>query len=402
MLPTVPRPHPSPEDAPDPRRNRRHVRGGNRRLVTVLVVLALVLVPVEVSYGRALVAPGQATVSVRTVEWLRDHGAGPLVNVVENYWYARNRPTGAAPDPASLPSAASSGMGAVAGARPAALPLGGGARLPGEAMWLPSDQRVGGSPPLYTAYFRPLPRSPSVVVGVAWINQSLVRTRLIAGTADPAPAGSAPSVDNAGAQVPPALRSALLATFNSGFKLKDARGGYYTNGRELQPLRPGAASLAIDTSGRIDIGQWGRDLSLTAGTAAVRQNLALVVDGGAVVPGLDENATGAWGSARNQLQYTWRSGLGVDAAGNLVYVAADQLSLADLARAMTAAGVVRGMQLDIHPQMVAFLSYGPGQAATARAGTKLLPAMRAAPDRYLRPDQRDFLTVTARPAPVGP
>ncbi len=368
--------------------------------MTILVVLAMVLVPVDFSYGQALVAPGQATVSVRTVEWLRDHGAGPLVNTVENWWYARNRPVGTAPDPTSLPSVA--GPGAPVGARPAALPLTGAARLPGEAVWVPSAQRVGGSPPVYTAYFRPDPQSPSVVAGVAWMNQSLVQTRLIAGTTDPAPAGSATTVDNAGAQVPLGLRSALLATFNSGFKLKDSRGGFYTNGREVQPLRPDAASLAIDSSGRVDIGRWGRDLKLTARTAAVRQNLALVVDGGGPVRGLDTNTTYSWGSANNQLQYTWRSGLGLDATGNLVYLAADQLSLADLARAMTAAGVVRGMELDIHPQTVTFLSYRPGQATTAAVGTPLLPSMRAVTDRYLRPDQRDFLAVSARPAPTGP
>ncbi len=69
---------------------------------------------------------------------------------------------------------------------------------------------------------------------------------------------------------------------------------------------------------------------------------------------------------------------------------------------MTAAGVVRGMELDIHPQTVTFLSYRPGQATTAAVGTPLLPSMRAVTDRYLRPDQRDFLAVSARPAPTGP
>lgn len=197
---------PSPESPQrDPSRRRRRSRSRNRRFMTILVVLAMVLVPVDFSYGQALVAPGQATVSVRTVEWLRDHGAGPLVNTVENWCYARNRPVGTAPDPTSLPSVA--GPGAPVGARPAALPLTGAARLPGEAVWVPSAQRVGGSPPVYTAYFRPDPQSPSVVAGVAWMNQSLVQTRLIAGTTDPAPAGSATTVDNAGAQVPLGLRS---------------------------------------------------------------------------------------------------------------------------------------------------------------------------------------------------
>jgi hypothetical protein len=250
---------------------------------------------------------------------------------------------------------------------------------------------------MFTAYFRPDPGTPSVVAGVAWMNQSVVRTRLFAGTVDPVPAGPGPRADNAGGQVPDRLRPDLLATFNSGFKLKDARGGYAVGGREIRPLVDGAASLAIDASGRVTIGQWGRDLRPDPTMVAVRQNLALIVDGGAAVPGLDENATSAWGTTRNQLQYTWRSGLGLDAAGNLVYVAADQLSLSALAQAMTAAGVVRGMQLDIHPQTVAFVSYRPGQAASAGHGARLLPGMRTSVGRYLEPDQRDFLAVTTGP-----
>jgi hypothetical protein len=187
-----------------------------------------------------------------------------------------------------------------------------------------------------------------------------------------------------------------VATFNSGFKLKDARGGYYTAGREIVPLRAGAASLVIDASGRVDLGAWGRDVGPTPGTAAVRQNLDLVVDHGAPVPGLDANTANAWGSSNNQFQYTWRSGLGVDAHGDLLYVAANQINLADLAHCLAVAGAVRGMELDIHPQMVTFMTYRPGQARNAGSGTRLLPAMLPPTIRYLGPSQRDFLAVTAR------
>ena len=140
--------------------------------------------------------------------------------------------------------------------------------------------------------------------------------------------------------------------------------------------------------------------------AAVRQNLTLIVDHAHPVPGLAYNRSSAWGSAKNQLQYTWRSALGTDPAGNLVYVAGNQLNLADLARALTDAGAVRGMELDIHPNMVTFTSYRPtpgtGLAGSGLAGTKLLPAMSSSTRRYLSPDQRDFLAVTLHPTPAGP
>ena len=193
-----------------------------------------------------------------------------------------------------------------------------------------------------------------------------------------------------------AAQAALLATFNYGFKLKDARGRYYAGGREIVPLRPGAASLVIDSSGRVDVGAWGRDVARSPAVVSVRQNLDLIVDHSRPVPGLDANTANAWGSSNNQFQYTWRSGLGIDAHGDLIYVAADRINLADLASCLTAAGAVRAMELDIHPQMVTFMTYGPGQAHGAGVGNRLLPSMLPPANRYLVSSQHDFLALTTR------
>jgi hypothetical protein len=130
---------------------------------------------------------------------------------------------------------------------------------------------------------------------------------------------------------------------------------------------------------------------------AVRQNLDLIIDEGRPASGLADNADGAWGSPKNQFQYTWRSGLGTDRNGNLVYVAGDQLSLAELADAMVAAGVRRGMELDIHPKTVTFTTFAPAAGQPfGLAATKLLPAMVQPATRYLVPDHRDFVAVTVR------
>jgi len=406
--PTTPLTIPITSTSPLPRPRRPPHRprwwASRRAGVAAFLVLILAVSPVGYSYVGALTASGTDSVAVRTVSWLRDYGAGPAVNVAENWWYARNRPHGTTPDPASLPAPPSTSVAAsttaATGSRPPVLPVATGSPLPGEGVWTPTPAAVvppdPGAPALATTFFRPEPQAPSVVVGVAWINQNQVRTHLVAGTTDPTPGGAA---DGRGGRIPPDLRAGLLAAFNSGFKLKDAEGGYAIRGRPVIPLRDGAASLSIDTSGRVDIGQWGRDLGPTPGTDTVRQNLTLIVDRAAPVPGLDANTDHRWGSTRNQLQYTWRSGLGVDTAGNLVYVAGDQLTLADLARALTAAGAVRGMELDIHPQHVTFLRYPSGARSTAD-GTRLLPGMYASPHQFLAPDPRDFLAVTTPAVPT--
>ena len=194
--------------------------------------------------------------------------------------------------------------------------------------------------------------------------------------------------------VPLAERPSLVATFNSGFKMQDANGGWYSGGNTAVPLQQGAASLVVRKDGTATVGQWGRDVGPGPNVVSVRQNLRLIVDGGQPVPGLTSNAGGAWGSAKNQLQYTWRSGLGVTANGNLVYVGGADMNLAALASALTEAGAVTGMQLDIHDNMVDLFTYSHnGGGLTPQ---KLLPTMPGSNTRYLAPDQRDFIAVTLR------
>ncbi|WP_353374168.1 hypothetical protein [Mycobacterium sp.] len=80
----------------------------------------------------------------------------------------------------------------------------------------------------------------------------------------------------------------------------------------------GKASAVIDASGHLTVGQWGRDVQMGPHVLAVRQNLALIVDHGRPVSGLDRNTDHRWGNTRNQLQYTWRSAMGVTSSGDIV------------------------------------------------------------------------------------
>ncbi len=151
----------------------------------------------------------------------------------------------------------------------------------------------------------------------------------------------------------------LLATFNAGFKFQDTPGGFYLDGRSSRPL----VSVLRRRSSRTTDGCWwvslGDEVQLTSRTTAARQNLHLIVDGGVAAAGLVDDHAGLWGTSRNQGQYTWRSGLGVDARGDLVYVGGNGMDLVHLADAMVRAGAVRAMELDMHRGMVSFSSWQP-------------------------------------------
>lgn len=348
--------------------------------------LALALLPVLVSYGRALGYPGQASFSVRTVEWIRDNGGGGLVDAAENWWYTRDAPPTSAPEPELASRVPVPPPGA-----PAPLAAIGPHLAAGEGAWTAGPTTAHGRTPMLVTYVRPDPVHPGVLAAVARFDQNQVRARIIAGTREP-DQQSWPE----GGQVPPEQRGALVATFNSGFKMADAQGGFYADARMARPLRDGAASLVVDATGRISVDRWGRDRRFGPDIAAVRQNLVLIVDNGAPVPGLEFNRDNRWGSAKNQLQYTWRSAVGVDPEGNIFYVAGDKLTLATLAKALADTGATRGMELDIHPAEVHLFAYRYGPDAAGPVPTALLANMLGPTDRYLQPDQRDFVALTAR------
>jgi hypothetical protein len=131
---------------------------------------------------------------------------------------------------------------------------------------------------------------------------------------------------------------------------------------------------------------WGRDASLAADVISVRQNLGLLVDAG-----VNFGNSGSWGAVLGRGTNTWRSGLGVDSSGNLLYASGPALSAATLAQVLIQAGAVRAMELDINPQWVAFSYYGG-----TGAGTNLLPAMHYPPSHWLTGTARDFVVIMAR------
>ncbi|MGW6278539.1 phosphodiester glycosidase family protein [Kribbella sp. NPDC055071] len=371
---------------------RRRVR---KRWIALVCCLLLV-VPV-VSYVRALLYPGNASFAVRTVEWFRDHGGGAVIDTVETWKYSHQQPPATGqPSDTTAPSTAQSPNIAPPSVRPAAtgLPavqlLPGITPLPAEGTWSIARQTKAGTPLLWTSWFRADSAHLPVSVAAALIPRDTYRLHLMPGTREPVVGMSSSN----GYSVPSADRAALVATFNAGFKLNDSHGGWWTTASPAVPLVDGRASVVILRDGSAQVGTWNQTVRMSPDVVAVRQNLDPVIVNGRVVDGLTTNANGRWGTVRSQFQYTWRSGLGTDAHGNLVYVAGNKLTLATLASAMHQAGIVQGMELDIHAAMVSFTIETPTTAGVS--SKRLLDSMNSPTDRYLVDDQRDFFYLTSK------
>jgi hypothetical protein len=252
-----------------------------------------------------------------------------------------------------------------------------------------------GIPTLRVAFLRPDPVHTSLVAGVAWMDTTLLRAALVAGTQVP---GGSAWQQGWGAEVPRSRRGSLVATFNSGFLLKDSHGGYYADGRTYAPLVPGGASVVVDRDGAITVGRWGVDVQMGPQVAFVRQNLQLIVNHGRPVPGLATDSYQRWGATLGNAVMVWRSGLGVTTDGALVYAAGPGLSVQSLAAVLARAGAVRAMELDINTDWVSFNYYTQNRSSSwGVAAHKLLSTMIRSQDRYLVPDERDFFALSLRP-----
>jgi phosphodiester glycosidase len=365
------------------------------RVRRILVAAAALCLTVSlVSYVQALTEASNASVGIRTVEWLRDNGARGLVNRVESIYYSLNSPAKGGPGLRSLPTLPGVDLTPAVIARahvhyyrprrvkPVLSPP-----LPGEGVWRATFAGAGSRPPVLVTSFRSDPAYPRVVAGVAWIDHTRTSTWLYPGRLEP----GVSLASRGPMEVPPRLRPRLVATFNSGFKLKDAGGGFAVGGHTYAPLKPDLATFLRYRDGSVDIKAWSGGADVGPDIIYARQNLPLIVNHGRPNPNLSDGPE--WGFTLGNAIRVWRSGVGVDRRGNLVYAAASDQTVGSLAAIMIRAGAVRAMELDINTYWTSFITY---HAAGAQRPTNLLPTMDRPPQRYLTPDDRDFFAVYLR------
>jgi hypothetical protein len=360
----------------------------------VVVAALLCLLPGLISYVSMLSQPSDSSLSIRTVEWLRDNGLRGAVNQVETWYYTLNAPATSGPALHALPklqgatgTLASGGHKRVVYYRPPRIRPVIHPALPGEGVWHPTFATGGSRPPVLVTAFRPDPNYPQNVAGVAWIDHTRTSVWLYPGRLEPAVS----MASRGPMEVPTTMRSQLVATFNSGFKLADSGGGFVSGGHTYAPLKTGQATLLRYRDGRTDIVSWSGGPVAPPDVVYARQNLPLIVNGGRLNSNLSTGPE--WGATLGNAIRVWRSGVGIDRHGNLIYAAANIQTVASLAEILKRAGAVRAMELDINTYWPSFITYRhPGAAGAAN----LLASMDRSPERYLTPDDRDFFAVYVR------
>ena len=383
-------------------RLRRFVRLRTVRVAGVLVLVFFVWL--ASSIGQALAAPNGGSVSSKLAEWARDHYLGPAVTFGE--WLTYNPPKvggkpsfslavpsseAVEPSSKSAKSLDKAKAGKFQAVVPATLASLAGKPVLGEGQWRVLE-KVHGEPAMLGTFLRDATYT-SYVNGIVSMDQRLVSFQLHPGNEDP---GGTDWGANTQPWIPPGSRTGLLATFNGGFKLDSAGGGFYLNGHTSGALAPGAASVVYYKNGTIKIGAWDKTVRMTSSVVGVRQNLKLIVDNGRVPASVNQNVETSWGATLGGGYYVWRSGLGITRAGRVIFVYGPALDVHDLAALLQRAGAVEGMQLDINPYWMSYEYYHADGHPADPAPVALLPTQQQTAYRYYSPYSRDFTAVFAR------
>jgi hypothetical protein len=263
--------------------------------------------------------------------------------------------------------------------------------LAGEGVWKATGPPVGGRPPVLVTTFRTERDYPRIVAYLAWFDHTRTSLAFYPGRYEP------PNAPVRGPMsVPSDQRWRLLATFNGGFTYIDGHNGSSIDGLSYEPLKDGLATLIGYRNGRVDIRTWTGGPDAGGGIVFARQSLPLIIDNGRLNPALNDSTQ--WGFTLGNAVRVWRTGVGIDRRGNLIYAAADYQTVTTLARILQRAGAVRAMQFDINPEWPTLITYTHQDGLVP---TKVVPNVMQPATRYLVPDDRDFFAVYRRvPGPV--
>ena len=367
-------------------RRRRERRIRRRRALAVLLIL---LAPVLYSYVTTVSRPSSLPLGIRSVEWLRTHHGAFLVNEAERLYYNVNAPAKGGPTLRTLPTVGVAPVHASTprrGFRPKPIAPILRPRLPGEGVWRSTGRIVDGAPPVLVTTFRSEATYPRIVAYVAWFDHRRTQLALYPGRYEPPDANPRGPM-----QVPFRQRWRLLSTFNSGFLIRDSHGGFFLNGQSITPLRQGQGTVIAYKDGRVAVVSWTGGATPPSDVVLAQQNLPLIVAHRRPNRLLSDGS--AWGSTLGNAVRVWRSGIGIDQRGNLIYAAASDQTAATLADILIHAGAVRAMELDINAEWPSLITYGRGGVGYA---TKVVPNTQQSVDRYLVPDDRDFFAIYRR------
>jgi hypothetical protein len=359
--------------------------------------LLLIVLWFGISYATYMLRPTSMTFVERTAEWVRNDVpfGNSIIDTAERYTSTPPRKGG--PGLKRLRNVGIAPVNRVTrkgGYSPPPIKPVFATPLPGEGVWHRTGPLVDGGPPVLVTSYRPSVAYPSIVAYVLWIDHTRTDLAYYPGRYEPPSA-----VDRGPMMVPVDRRYRLLATFNSGFTHTDTNNGSAVNGHTNEPLIDGNATLVGYRNGTVNIVKWSGGPMAPSNIAWARQSLTPILWDGKLNPLLDTNPNSVqWGYTLGGVTFTPRTAVGIDSHGNVMFVVVSEATVISLAQVLQHIGAVRGMEFDINPEWHTLITYSHKHGLDP---TMVEPQVMQSPNRYLTPDDRDFMAVYEKaPGPV--
>lgn len=363
--------------------------------LSALLIFSLVVGASVVKY--ILDHPGDS-VQQNVAAWARNNHLGAVVDKLEE-WLKSSPPSTKAADELTLAVDGESGSDSVEAtttvpttvppsptnkviaqrSRPVAITPVVVPALSGEGQWV-NFAELRGEPIAFATSFRPFADFGSVVASAVVFDQSQLTAALFNGNELPG------GTWNNDSRVMKAAVPSLMFAFNGGFRFEHHKGGYFTEGKMLKPLREEQATFAIDQNGFATIGVFGRDIFDDGSWKTLRQNLPpMIIDGEIAI---DQFRGTNWGNNFDRVIYTFRSAACLRHDGRLMFAVAGDVDIVLFAQVLKMLECKTAMQLDINgtwPQIAKYSAFG----TTNRQGELLDRRMKNA-NRYLNKSAKDF------------
>lgn len=145
--------------------------------------------------------------------------------------------------------------------------------------------------------------------------------------------------------------------------------------------------------------KWTGGPNAGADGAWSRQSLHPIIWNERLNPNLNDNPNSPeWGFSVGSATRVWRTGVGIDRRGNLLFVASNDQTVITLAQILRHIGAARAMEFDINPEWHTLITYTHHSGLVPKF---VEPQPNQPVNRYLVPDDRDFFAVYRRlPGPV--
>lgn len=270
---------------------------------------------------------------------------------------------------------------------------------PGDGLWVPlADARhPEESPRLYKTLLHPDRNRSWAEVFVVAVDLRQTDLEMVPGTREPkAETPESAKLERPG-RIPASAEPRLLAAFNGGWKTEHGHYGMGVGGLTLIPPRKTSCTVARTRDGRVRIASWDALADSKDDLAWWRQTPRCMYENGTMHALLNQQETAAWGATVDGDTIIRRSAIGIDAAGETLFVSITNHTTARaLADAMHFAGASTVAQLDVNWSFPKFVVYEPNAEGVLEA-TPLAEGFEFDKGEYLRrASLRDFFFITRK------